>query len=497
MGTSMIDLSRTPSELALSTKWGTGVRLGSLTQHPDVASLLPDGTRPPVVSYRPAFSPLGEYSKPDACQPVIDESWPQVTLHENGEETLWAAYERLRAKGTASGILNVRWDAPPKSCDTLIFVKNKGMSENFVIRGIAGPNGEQPRFYCRTSLRDGNIPYADTAAPALTVGGGRQTVVENLHIDGYRGAMILSMRGHVIVRNNYFHHQMGNTISSSNISTENSSVKLEFCGNEMSHGGWDNAKHIFYVHRGLPESSSVDATWVDNFIHSAGSSNGIKSIANTNTIVNNRLSKQVDTDPSFTRRSSQFVIDVATCSQNLIEGNLIEGPKLELNRGGKDLIGLTNRKTEVNGCDRPKYGSAQWNDPAYWESLKGVPPFKTVIRNNTFRTRPAEFRGTAYDNKLVAVADNGSWPVEGPGFGPNILRNVPPGYFEQHVAEMEGNTYIGPFLQLYNSYNMVHCKPGTEVKGWGICPPAPVPGPTKGANFFDVRGGEKRIGPPK
>jgi len=449
-----------PSQSAQATPFSVSL-LGSLTAHPDVAPAPAQGVEALPVSYRPNYLPLGQYSIDEACHADIDESWPQVTLHENGPELLKEAFIRLRAKSTQNGILNLRWDAPPAMCDNLFGGRNNAFGGTLVIRGITGPNGEQPRLYCRSEKRDGNLPHQLLAQRGVVfhVAGTAMTLIENLHIDGYKTAVAMPQIGRTVIRNNYLHHQMSNTLSSSNISVPNRTVHYEFCGNEVSHGGKSNGEHNFYIHRGITPTTEVHALWVDNFVHSAASSSAVKSIANRNVFQGNRLSKQIETDPSYTPRSSQFLIDIPGCSENLIEGNLIEGPKLELNAGGEDLIGIRNRKTEVNGCDRPVYGSPQWNDPAYWASLNGEPPFKTVIRNNLFRTRPAQFPGKAHDAKLIAIHDWGTWPNDGPGFGARILKEVPPGYFEQHATLVEGNTYSGPFRQLYVSDVADHCAP--------------------------------------
>ena len=469
--------------------------LGTLSVHPDIVPAPLNGVAALPMRYRPKFPELGKYSINKACRVDIDESWAQVTLHENGPETLKDAFTRLRAKSTRNGILNLRWDAPPAICDSLFGGRNTVFGGTLVIRGIPGPHGEQPRLYCRSDKRDGNLPHKSLAQRGVVfqVAGTTLTLIENLHIDGYKKAVVMPQVGRTVIRNNYLHHQVSNALSSSNVSTPGRKVEYEFCANEVSLGGDSNGEHNFYIHRGITPTTEVHALWVDNFVHSASSSSAVKSIANRNAFYGNRISKQVDTDPSFKPRSSQFLIDIPGCSDNIIEGNWLEGPKLEANSGGQDLIGIRNRKTEVNGCDRPEYGSAQWNDPAYWASLKGEPPFKTVIRNNIFRTRPEGFSGKAHDDKLIAIHDWGTWPNFGPGFGARILKEVPKGYFEQHVTLVEGNTYVGPFRQLYASDVADHCTPGKDVPRHGVCPPYPNPGPVQPANYFRIGKDEVRL----
>ena len=439
---------------------------------------------PLPMSYTPTLPALGEYSVPHVCRADISPDWPQVTLHENGNETLNAAFARLLAKSKANGVLNIKHDAPPLECDVLY--SGKGLTGAFVLRGLPGPSGELPRMYCRSDFRDGNIPHAKVAGSFFATFGRSLTVIESLHIDGYKSAVKLPQFGRTILRNNYIHHQVGNGVSSSNVRTPNARIDYEFCGNEMSHSGRDNGQHTFYVHRGITPTTNVYATWVDNFFHSAASSSSIKSIANENTIVNNRLSKSVTTDPSFKVRSSQFLIDIPGCSQNVIDGNFIEGPKLQARAGGEDLVGIRNRKTELKGCDRPAYGSAQFNDPEFWSSLNDEPMFFTIISNNTFRTRPEGFDGVAYDAKLTAIHDFGVYPVDGPGFADRILLPTPKNWFDPHKTVVRGNTYVGPFKARYESSNETHCKTGKNIKGFGICPPYPTPGPAVPANHFRI-----------
>lgn len=470
----------------------TATNIGGITTQPDITPAPFNGVTALSVDYRPSFSPLGEYSTP-ACKVAIDEAWPQVTLHENGQETLKAAHTRLLAKGRANGILNIRWDAPPAMCDTLFGGASNRMAGTLVIRGLTGPNGEQPRFYCRSDIRDGNVPHKTLPGTVLDASGKSLTVIENLHVDGYKKVVQTPMEGRLVVRNNYMHHQVSDAIGGSNIKAEKVSVTYEFCGNEMSHSGRDNGSHLFYIHRGLADTSNITAIWVDNFLHSAANSSAIKSIANTNVVVGNRITKQIATDPTYTPRMTQFLVDLAGCSNNLIESNLLEGPKLARAAGGKDLIGIRNRKTELNGCGSPKVGSAKWNDPVYWDGVRADKPFKTVIKNNTFRTRPAEFTAPAFDNKLTAIRDWGTWPNTGPGMRDDrVLLNVPAGYVEQHEVLVSGNTYIGPFEELYGSNNIEHCKVGVDLRGYGICPPYPNPGPVTPANYFKVGQGESK-----
>ncbi len=185
-------------------------------------------------------------------------------------------------------------------------------------------------------------------------------LVENLHIDGYGVAVQAPQSGHLVVRNNYIHHQIRNGISVNGVldrdSGEGWGAKLEFCGNEISHSGNGNAKHGFYMHRSNRDGASIDIILVDNTLHSCAWSSCFKSVANSNLIVGNSFYKTRETDPSYSTMYSQMLVDVAACGETTIRNNKFyrwrPDPKVNRSPGGAP-IGIRNRK-DLNGCDYPR-----------------------------------------------------------------------------------------------------------------------------------------------
>ena len=145
------------------------------------------------------------------------------------------------------------------------------------IRGISGPNGEQPRFYCRRKERQGTIPKGVRTEAMLVLGQGGDYLVENIHIDGYQSSIKLPPVGHIVLRNNYMHHAFSNGLIYSNTSSKKT-LDLEVCGNEVSHSGRGNSEHGFYLHRNLSKIGSANVTLVDNVCHSTPYSSCYKSI---------------------------------------------------------------------------------------------------------------------------------------------------------------------------------------------------------------------------
>ena len=417
----------------------------------------------PPVNYRPRLPPLGTYSVPGVCQSVHDERAPQVTLEDG--ETLQAAYKRLKAIDPKSGgIINVPWNVKINQCDNLRVGRRWIMSGGVTIRGILGPNGEQPHFYCRREERQGTIPKKHGRGKFLQFTEARgkdgakkaanqQVVIENLHIDGYNTAISPPRSGRFIIRNNYIHHQLSNAIVMSDLD-EPWQFTIEICGNEVAHAGRGNSEHGFYIHRGLHPESSVDVVLVDNLIHSTPFSSGFKSIANKHTIKGNRFYQSLDTDPNYEKQYSSMLIDVPACAENVIEGNEFHAHKPKADSFGDILIGIRNRKS-IRGCDRPPYDSEKFNDPGYWASLKGEKIFRTIIRDNKFRAGSG-----AYDKKLYAVTAMGTFPNKPlRTFGPAVLLEPPPGWYERSRVYVSNNEYWG-FAEdrLYRESPPSHCE---------------------------------------
>ena len=428
------------------------------------------------VSYKPPYPPLGKYSLPDACTPIHSAEASKVTLLDG--EKLQNAFNRLLSGKhvTEGGVIEIPWKTKIVQCDDLrVRPKDISAIPKLTIKGIVGPNGEQPRFYCRISNAyslGGTIPINDVTkrSPEWFKGGGNgfELMVENIHVDGYKKALSLASSGIYKIRNSYFHHGSSNGISNTNTGNarnflrsvaEPSRFTMEFCGSEISHYGQGNHTHNFYMHRSLGGgggSQELKAvypmlfdTWsknviVDSIIHSAGWASNFKSIANEVIIVNNKIYSELATDPSYTnfdengdfssgRFAAQMLIDVSACSKVTIKGNELYNFKVDKpSKGGSALIGVRRRRTAMRGCDIPL---------AWWPYGYGPDESKTY---------PAELNQSAGSLALGrgSVHTDGFWSSLGgkvhfPWIVENNLFSVQGPYSSRQTAmHLYGTSYV-------------------------------------------------------
>lgn len=411
--------------------------------------LINDSYPVPSVAYRPQLPPLGKYSIAGVCESIHGPDAPRVVLGDR--EPLQQAYERLRELSVnRGGVIEIPWDTELIQCDDMRTGRNKRV-DSLTVRGIPGPNGELPRFYCRRDQRQGTIPKKGRVEAAFRFSV-NTVLIENIHIDGYQGSLKLPRIGKVVVRNNYMHHALSNGLVFSN-TDDPGRLNLEICGNEISHSGRGNAEHGLYLHRNISGSGSAEVTFVDNLCHSTPYSSCYKSIANKNIIVNNRFYQSLDTDDSYTKQYSSMLVDISSCAENLIEGNVFHGHKPEATSFGDILIGIRNRKRVVRGCDQPDYDSKEFWDPHYWKSLNGKVVFPTYIKNNTF------YAGPEFGDRLYAITAFGTYPnVPLRSFGPARLLPAPDEWYERSRVIVSGNTYIGISRdKAYRSMPPSHC----------------------------------------
>jgi hypothetical protein len=184
------------------------------------------------------------------------------------DETLRSALKRpqeLSITNEINGVIEVPWSADTVQCDSLRIRKGDAALRRLTIQGVTGPDRQQPRFYCRSAESKyslgGTIP-AQYVAPSffrMAVDKDHPEIMfENLHIDGYGGALKLGNSGAYVVRNSYLHHVPDNGIAAANIERlqdsgvdSSASFILQLCGSEISHYGQGNSKHNLYLHRAL------------------------------------------------------------------------------------------------------------------------------------------------------------------------------------------------------------------------------------------------------
>ena len=406
----------------------------------------------PEVVYKPPFPPLGNYAVAGVCEPIHDENSTKVILQ--NKEKLQAALKRLKKINPEGGVIEIPWNTETIQCDNLRNNRNRAVKQ-LTLKGIPGPNNEQPRFYCRSIKRDGTIEKG-FGGDFLTSPGEQDSklLVENLHIDGYGTAVIMPQWGMGIVRNSYIHHTMSNAFTVTGIEPEDSAKgsKLQFCGNEVSHSGQGNAHHGWYMHRGVPGKSEIELTLVDNLVHSMAWSEGFKSTANKNILINNRFYKTLETDPSYTQLFGNTLVNVVSCSQNTIKGNTFHIWRPEETGYASGWMLMVSGRRGIFGCDDPpaylpqdgdlqnpiKAQSSFWTQD-YWDSLDGRKTLLTLVENNTFISE----KTSASKHKDVAIRAYGTYPIRRTKqFGPTCLLESPEWWYERHQVLAKNNTYI-------------------------------------------------------
>jgi hypothetical protein len=425
----------------------------------------------PVV-YQPDFPPLGEYSVAGACASIHSAASTKVVL--GNRELLVDAFARLKqASGGAGGIIEIPWDVDTVQCDNYIYPVGEDMP--LTLRGTVGPNGELPRFYCRTEAAGGTVAKGGPSWLNAWSGGARQTpkrrqvVVENLHIDGYSTWVNVPNAGYFALRNSYLHHATGDGIKGTGVRQglgPGYGAKLEFCGNEISHAGQGNYKHCLYLASNKEfgfGDQDIYAKFVDNTLHSCNGSSGFKSVTRHNLLVGNRFyntrnddpqTPQYESDPLYQMAFNELTVDIAACGEQEIRDNYFyqwrpdpEQSGIAKKVSGGLLIGIRNRR-QAFGCNRPHgYAGADtgtplldsdfWN-PDWWANLDGEKTMKFIISGNWFEAH-------GYGTGEQVMFDAGTHPNRRKSsLSPYTCLLTPPAqWYERHRTYLSNNTYVG------------------------------------------------------
>jgi hypothetical protein len=481
------------------------------------------------------------------CEAIHDDNAARVTLAHG--ETLEEAWIRLYnlAPGVG-GIIQVPWDVDTVQCDSLRLNQKKTQNTpKITIRGIVGPNGEQPRFYCRSdSFPSGTVPDKEVAGAFLSIGSDYDTMgtllVENIHKDGYKTGIQSGNNGKVIIRNSYFHHgrqdgvKSGNSIGDADYNrnnldanalyTEPSRYELEICGTEIAFHGQGNTIHGFYMHRALggggdrSDLAALNAgpgwhknTVVDSVCHTSNHSSCFKSIANEVILKNNKFYQYLATDPSYLVDAGpdagwgpvgEMLVDISACSISTIVGNSLYGFRPTAQAGSGTLVAYRLRKRAVRGCDIPvawtPYGDGIDNGDGIGASKSGPEPSKIDglvhteefwrgLNNKIFFPHIVEdnfFEVTGdFAGRQDAVSFYSTYPVYETRLGsPNCFLPTPDAWYERaHVFSARNHFVNFPADRRY-----VQIQIGQDGKD--VCPYPendpdypPGPGPDTTDNF--------------
>lgn len=431
----------------------------------------PEGDYPEPPHWQPDIPAGHDYSEPGVCTDDHIDVAGEVTLQDG--ETLEAALDRLIAiiAPGRGGRIRVPYDVDTVQCDTIKLRKrHSDVIGSLALSGIRGPAGEMPRFYCRAEKLDGTIPKGSGKGVFFTAPS--KAIIENIEVNGYGKWASPAIAGTFVARNSYFHGATNDGFSNTGLDWEKhgevAGRVAEFCGNNVSRGGQGNAKHCFYLHRGLPGAESR-YTLVDNVIHSCNWSEGFKSTGEYNLISGNRFYKTVPPDEyqpegvpplieSPERESNHYgntLVNIVSCSQSVIRNNLFHIYRPKPSGYASAISVMISGRRGIQGCDRPRgyvgdnknavpdYSSEFWN-PEYWASIKGH-PFTTQIEGNRFELAGPKHADARQNPKGIAVKMYGTYPaIALRQFGPSCLLAAPPQWVERSQARLSSdNIFVG------------------------------------------------------
>jgi hypothetical protein len=489
----------------------------------------------PQVTYQPPYPELGDYSLPDDCAAVHDDTAHTVVLKDG--ERLIGAWNRLLSKAGSGvgGVIEVPWDVDTVQCDNLFLNARKvAKTPALTLRGIPGPNGEQPRFYCRSmEFPSGTVPKQSLTGDFIHWGGAQDAVlvVENIHKDGYKAGISAGNQGRIVVRRSYFHHGRQDGISTKNSVGDASfnrdglaameeydmprTLTLAFCGSEMALHGQGNTIHGFYGHRGLGGTVGFGAdahsklgggpAWqkhlfVDSICHSPNHSSCFKSIANEIVIRNSQFYQYLRTDPSYDAdigpddwgRVGLMLVDISACARSEILDSEFHGWKPDNQTGAKTLIGIRARKRAVRGCDAPvmwtPYGDGVLDGEKPGPTASGPEPTKIDGPAHTEEWWQSlmgeiffqhDIQGNLftsegpYADRQQAVEFYSTYPVYESGLGsPSCWLPTPMSWYERAHVYTSSNTFVN--ISSRNAY--VQAKIGSNSKGQCPYPLDPISG---------------------
>jgi len=455
-----------------------------------------------VVTPDYTFPPLGQYSVPGVGQAIHADDAPSVTLG-NGE-TLTAAAVRLKVvSGGQGGRIKIPWDTDTVQCDKIRTTKMPAVS----ITGIPGPGGKLPRFYCLRVEQGGTIPKDGPGGVWAMAPASQKFLVEQVEIAGYTKWVQAGGNALTVIRNAIFYGAMTDGFGNASGGPVNPiTTDVQFAGVKVYNGGQGNASHCFYMHRGNAVSP-VSVTLVDSEVASCNWSSGFKSIANINRVSGNAFYTYKDV-PGLPRRYSQMMVDIASCSDTVVEKNAFYADRPNANTPGGAIIGVRNRRG-IFGCDTPPGWTSEtirlpdgrqhnctrnptipecklpnsdfWKD-SYWSSLGGVKTLPFHIRLNRLDIKPGSFKA----DRTLFVESEGSYPNYTYTLGGwDCPLPVADTWYERSMTYVSHNTYSGV---INKNYLFV-----STPAGWGHPDKCAAPPPSedrRDRNLITVGAGE-------
>ena len=227
-----------------------------------------------------------------------------------------------------------------------------------------------------------------------------QAYLEGIHVDGYSTWFKANTSGTMSLVNIYAHHATSNGIVTDAIKLATKfspqGTDTQIGGSELAIGGQGNTEHCIYYHGSSLPGVQQKLSMTGNLIHSCNWSSAIKSIAQYNDIDGNRILKTLETDPTYSRKHSVMLADIAACSETYIRGNYFEQIRPFETTPGGAAVSSRSRKSFF-GCNWPELGwddanvrhpikrpESEFWDPAYWAEVNGGKTIPFIVKGNTF-----------------------------------------------------------------------------------------------------------------
>ena len=209
--------------------------------------------------------------------------------------------------------------------------------------------------------------------------------------------------------------------------------------------GSRNTRHNVYLST-RSAGSSVTVLRLDSA--ASNGSHAFKTTIPNVTIRDSYFSTVDDWDNPTVGPWSTTLVDIAACGQHVIEGNHLKATFARGGAGSNRVLHFRARRSII-GCDRPVYGSAEFNDPAFWATVAASDfsgpanphTFKHAVRNNKFEFVVLPKSAAP----PPAIADDGTYPLTAvKQWSPcAIYKTVPAGWIERSVTFAEGNVFKG------------------------------------------------------
>jgi len=247
--------------------------------------------------------------------------------------------------------------------------------------------------------------------------------------------------GSITVENVFLHDFNDNCILTGKVDSPATVVLTDV---EVARCGSGNTKHNIYL---STRKGSVTATRVTSY--ASNESHAFKTTFPNVTIKDSYFSTVEDWSNPSSGPWSTTLVDVAACANVVITGSHLKGTRSAGGRGANRFLHFRARRS-INGCDMPLYGSAEFDDPAFWAAVSALPAtdpanpqtFKHFVSDTTLELIDTD--GTV---KTPGITDDGTYPRSSDKAlaftGCSAFLSSPAGWVERSVNFTGNINWIG------------------------------------------------------